>query len=522
MKPTYRLLAMLLSTPTIALALDVPTRYLVEDAPLRSGAVSGTSLTYELFIDDACTSLAASDVVPIDDVAVVSRLKSLVPRGGVRPPKAAELLRTVSGAPDTGPYYLRISGTGVVPLDGACQAQAAGPLPPAPPLVNLDLPNSTPSTGNILKAGARFIHDFGTANTFVGTGAGNFSMTGAYNTGLGGGALGSNTTGDFNVAVGQNALASNTTGFGNQAFGAGALYSNTTGVRNIAIGDLTLPSSATANLNIAIGSGALYATTTGEGNTAVGTSAMLNNTTGRLNVAVGGAMRDNTTGEFNVAMGNAALRDNSTGNGNVAIGTSANLFGTGSRNIAIGQDAGWGWGAGDDNIAIGSMAAFADVGTVRLGEPGTHTAAYVAGIAGATSPGGTAVFVDGTGKLGTITSSARFKTDVRDMADASNALMRLRPVAFRYKEEIDPAGTPQYGLIAEEVARVSPDLVTYDAEGRPETVRYHLLNAMLLNEVQRQERRLRAQAEELSELRARLDALETGGARAVAARATAN
>jgi hypothetical protein len=506
MRQLHSLLAILLLVPSTVRALDVPTRYLVQDAPLRAGAPSGTNLTFDLFDDAACTSMVASQVVAIDAVTVVSRLKSLVPRGGTRPPKSDELLLTIAGAPEDGPLYLRVTGPGVTPIGTACQVQAAGPVA-APPIVNLDLVPSTATAGNILKSGARFVHDYGSNNTFVGVGAGNFSMTGSENVGVGNNALAANTTGASNMAMGPYALASNTTGFGNMAMGTGTLFANTTGARNIGIGDLTLGANTTANLNVAIGSGSLYANTTGDENTAIGTSSLLNNTTGRFNVAIGGAMRDNTVGDFNVAVGSAALRD-SSGDDNVAIGKSAALLGTGSRNIAVGAEAGFFWGSGDDNVAIGNVGADPDVGTIRIGSPGTHTATYIAGISGATSAGGIAVYVDGSGHLGTVTSSARYKTDVRDMGEASEALLRLRPVSFRYDPAIDASRLQQYGLIAEEVARVSPELVTYDAEGRPEAVRYHLVNAMLLNEVQRQDRRLRAQEAELRSLRARLEALE--------------
>jgi hypothetical protein len=138
---------------------------------------------------------------------------------------------------------------------------------------------------------------------------------------------------------------------------------------------------------------------------------------------------------------------------------------------------------------------------------GIQTATFVAGISGTTSPGGVAVFIDGNGQLGTATSSRRFKEDIREISEESDGLMRLRPVAFRYKPQIDPTGLAQYGLIAEEVADVYPDLVVYDREGRPETVRYHLVNALLLNEVQKQHRNAEAQKETIEQLKTEIERL---------------
>lgn len=291
----------------------------------------------------------------------------------------------------------------------------------------------------------------GTSNTFLGSNAGNFTMTGDFNTGIGQSALANNTLGNFNTATGAFALQLNTTGDDNTAIGEAALNKNTTGFGNTATGSL--------------------------------------------------ALANNTLGVFNTAVGDLALFGNGSGQGNTAIGANALANTTGSGNIGIGLDACGNTTTGSVNICIGSPGVVGESSTIRIGTIGIQTATFVAGISGATSPGGVGVFINGNGQLGTATSSRRFKEDIRDIAEESDGLMRLRPVAFRYKPQIDPTGLAQYGLIAEEVADVYPDLVVYDREGRPETVRYHLVNALLLNEVQNQHR-------EIDELRKRLTRLE--------------
>jgi hypothetical protein len=202
-----------------------------------------------------------------------------------------------------------------------------------------------------------------------------------------------------------------------------------------------------------------------------------------------GALRSNTTGGWNTASGNYALRNNTFGNKNTASGAYALLYNaTGSENIGIGYQ-----GGRDlllsDNIAIGNYGTATDSGTIRIGTSSTHSTAFVAGIRGVTTANADAipVLIDSGGQLGTVSSSRRFKEDIRDMDDATERLMDLRPVLFRFKER---EGPDEYGLIAEEVAEVSPELVVFDEEGQPFTVKYHLLSTMLLNEVQRMQREL--------------------------------
>lgn len=215
-------------------------------------------------------------------------------------------------------------------------------------------------------------------------------------------------------------------------------------------------------------------------------------------------MRNNTTGAANTGLGDLTLLTNTTASGNTALGVNA-LFNntTGTSNIAVGQFAGFNWTIENGNIAIGNNGVAAESNAIRIGAG--QTATYIAGISGATSAGGVAVFVDGAGHLGTITSSARFKEDIQDIGDGS--LLKLRPVRFHYKQDVDPSGVEQYGLVAEEVAKVYPDLVVYDENGQPQTVRYHFVNALLLNEVQRQARRAEAQRREIAAQRRDMDTL---------------
>jgi len=303
---------------------------------------------------------------------------------------------------------------------------------------SLALPNTTSgSVGVITFGGVPFLHNFGAGNTFVGPSAGNTSLSsGQNNTGVGASALHANTTGSVNNAFGEAALTANTTGSNNNAIGYAALYSNTEGGDNAAFG---------------------YA-----------------------------ALSSNTTGFFNSAFGELSLPNNKTGNNNSALGFHA-LAGltTGELNLALGVGAGANLATGSNNIYIGNAGGTpSESNTIRIGQG--HTATFIAGISGATSASGTPVLVNSNGQLGTLLSSRRFKDDIVDMAGESDLLMKLRPVSFYYKPELDPTHTRQYGLVAEEVAQVSPELVVFDKDGIPQTVRYHFVNAMLLNEVQKQ------------------------------------
>jgi hypothetical protein len=263
---------------------------------------------------------------------------------------------------------------------------------------------------------------------------------------------------------------------------------------NTAIGNGSLLSLTTGTYNAAMGYQALSANTTGDGNTASGAFVLNHNTAGHDNTAVGyQALYNNTTGNWNTALGEFALAANSTGNLNTANGYFA-LWqnGTGQENVALGYLAGGNLHTGSYNIYIGSF---------MTGEDGENGVCYIGSIFGQTSSGGTPVYINSAGKLGTTTSSRRFKEDIKLMNDSSEALFALKPVTFRYKKDIDPQGVPQFGLIAEEVAEVNPQLVVRDKEGKVNTVRYEQINAMLLNEFLKEHKRVEEQQVTISDLK---------------------
>ena len=296
-------------------------------------------------------------------------------------------------------------------------------------------------------------------------------------------ALFSNTTGIYDTANGTQALYRNTTGNDNTATGFRALYSNTGGFYNMANGYEALAFNTVGNQNTANGFQALYSNTTGSNNTADGYQALYKNTIGFNNTASGyQALYTNTTGTNNTAIGHDALLSNTFTIANTAIGGEALANSTGDSNIALGYTAGYNLTTGDHNIDIGNQGVAADSDTIRIGSGQTRT--FIAGISGV-NEGGTpsAVYINGNGRLGTQppSSSRRFKKEIKPMDQASEAILTLKPVTFHYKS--DPAGAgPQFGLIAEEVAEVNPDLVVRDENGEIYTVRYEAVNAMLLNE----------------------------------------
>lgn len=341
-------------------------------------------------------------------------------------------------------------------------------------------------------------------------------VSGNANTAVGFKALYSNTAGYGNTAVGSQALYSNSTsvfedivkfGENNTAVGEQALFSNTTGSSNTATGYWALYSTSTGNSNTASGWAALYSNTTGSDNTAFGVNALVSNTTGTSNTASGqGALHSNSTGISNVATGAYALYSNTTGSSNTASGVGALRSGTtGSNNIAEGFHAGYDLTTGSNNIDIGNGGVTAESNTIRIGTKSTHTATYVAGIYGA-PVSGSAVFVSSTGQLGVTVSSERFKTGIASMESNTAQLERLRPVTFHLKT--DPKGALQYGLIAEEVAKVYPELVIRNESGRIDGVRYDELAPLLLNEVQQQRRKIDAQAAQMSDMQLQLAKLQ--------------
>jgi hypothetical protein len=361
----------------------------------------------------------------------------------------------------------------------------------------------------------------GSYNTAIGAGT-LLANTGDQNTAIGVGALLSNTSGGQNTANGAFALFTNTEGLLNTATGANALFSNTTGDDNVAVGYQTLYHNTIGGINTAIGWQALFNNTEGNSNTATGVNVLFSNTSGSFNTASGaGALFYNTVGADNTATGHAALNSNTEGNFNTASGTSALLSNnTGDNNTAIGVGALASNTTGDDNTAIGTSALDTNTGSLntalgRLAGSNLTTGSYnvcigagVQGVAGEFSTtrilnigstpivGGINVVIDslgglGDGRLGFASSSRRYKQQIQRMEKASEILFDLKPVTFRTKGDSgDSARVKHYGLIAEEVATVDPDLVVFNREGKPETLRFDSINAMLLNEFLKEHRRV--------------------------------
>jgi hypothetical protein len=316
-------------------------------------------------------------------------------------------------------------------------------------------------------------------------------------------ALFNNTTGSDNTASGFEALRTNSTGVQNTASGFDALFSNTSGNNNTASGVDALYSNTAGHHNTAMGTGALLSDTIGSYNTATGNSSLYSNSSGTSNTATGdNALFSNTTGSFSVAIGEGALFYSTTGSNNTAIGYKAlNINATGFGNIALGDSAGINLTTGNNNIDIGNKGVAGESKTIRIGKKGTHTATLIAGINGTTVAGGVGVLIDSNGRLGTITSSARFKDNIEPMDKASEAILALQPVTFRYKHELDPKGLPQFGLVAEQVEMVNPDLVARDEQGKPYTVRYEAVNAMLLNEFLKEHRKVEGHEATITQLK---------------------
>ena len=385
----------------------------------------------------------------------------------------------------------------------------------------------------------------GVNNTAVGFQALQSNTTGPNNTAVGFQALLSNTTGDHNTATGVVALLRNTTGFFNTATGAGALQSNTTGPNNTATGVSALSANTTGsdntangiqalainttgNNNTATGSNALFRNATGNNNTANGAAALLNdsasnntangsqvlfnNTTGSDNTADGvNALFRNTSGTKNTANGSGALSFNRTGNSNVAVGAGALGRNTGSFNIAVGFNAGANLTTGTNNIDIGALGVAGESNTMRIGTV-QETSTFIAGIRGVTTRMANAipVLIDSAGQLGTTSSSRRFKKEIKPMDTASEAILGLKPVTFHYKS--DKTNTPQFGLIAEEVAKVNPDLAVRDENGEIYTVRYEAVNAMLLNEFLKEHSKVQSLEATITDLKSMVEKQQAANA----------
>jgi len=360
-------------------------------------------------------------------------------------------------------------------------------------------------------------------NTGSGVGALSSNTSGSENTATGAYTLNLNTTGSWNTANGRSALANNTTGSSNTADGAFALIANTTGLSNTASGANALRFNGTGSNNAAHGFQALYGNTSGEFNTATGTNALYHNDTGSFNTAAGGqALFSNLSGASNTALGINALGANTTGNNNTALGTNSlfsNTIGSnntalgfkalrkslGTKNIGIGYQAGVTLTNGNNNIYIGNSGNGDESQTIRIGTAQTQT--FIAGITSTPLIGGEVVAIDpATGQLGFAnTSSARYKQDIAPMGARSEGLLQLRPVTFSYKD--DAQATTRYGLVAEEVAAVYPQLVTYGPTGEVRTVKYQELIPMLLNELQREHQVLQQERAEVAVLRTELSEL---------------
>src|SRR5437773_5837532 len=337
-------------------------------------------------------------------------------------------------------------------------------------------------------------------------------------------ALSSNTTGSFNTADGAHALQSSTTGNNNTANGSLALFNNIRGQDNTAVGFQALLSNTDASFNTAIGFNALF-NNTASNNTAIGDQTLLNNTTGTENKATGtGALFKNTSGNNNTADGLEALFSNTTGSNNTADGLLAlenNIGGhdniavgfqalkgntTGVNNVALGSNAGSNLTTGSNDIDIGSPGVAGEANKIRIGKQGTQNGTFIAGISGV-AVSGSPVLVSTTGKLGIMSSSARFKEAIKPMDKASEAILALQPVTFLYKHELDPDGVLQFGLVAEQVEKVNPDLVVRDEEGKVNTVRYEAVNAMLLNEFLKEHRKVEEQGATIAQMKKQIDAL---------------
>ena len=390
----------------------------------------------------------------------------------------------------------------------------------SPPLKAVDCPSDCDnSIGQTALGFTALSVNTGFNNTGVGQGALQQNTTGSFNVAIGGGALLSNTTGQQNMAVGAEALNHNIAGNFNMGIGFRALFLNTGG-QNTAVGAAALRNNGNASQNTAIGSQALRENTTGEPNTAVGSLALTLNTTSEFNVAVGdsalGAFNGTTaTDGANTALGSIALSALTSGEENVVVGRRAGeTLTSGSNNVIVGWRAGDGLTTGNNNTFLGDQAGSNETAVdnvVCIQSRGDATAfttsnrTYIGNIRGVTvgNLDGINVIVDSDGQLGTSNSSRRFKKDIKPMDQTSEAILALKPVTFHYKNaDTKKAGdTPQFGLIAEDVAEINPDLVVRDADGQPLTVRYDAVNTMLLNEFLKEHKKVEQQQASMAALK---------------------
>lgn len=410
--------------------------------------------------------------------------------------------------------YSGASGTQIVQIDysGNVWLTVAGP----DTFVVTNNSTTTPATGYVSWT---YYSNSTAGNTILGNNALAANTTGSQNTAVGAEALLTNTTGDNNTAVGTGALYSNiggsentaggvgtlqynTSGADNTGFGYSSLFRNTTGIGNTAVGWNTLEDNTTGSFNTGLGYYAFATNTAGTYTTAVGAFSLSANTTGGYDTGFGAySLPANTTGTANTAFGYAGLRSNTTGNSNIGFGyQSLYLNQTGSNNVAMGYQSAYNVTNGSNNIEIANVGAAADENLIRIGTAGVHKATYIAGIYGAAVTGGEAVYVSSSGELGYQPSASRFKTDVETMPELTAQIQQLHPVTFHYKT--DPKKVLQFGLIAEEVDRVYPELVIRDDSGNVQGVRYEELAPMLLSVVQRQQGTLQTQQATMNSLAA--------------------
>jgi endosialidase-like protein len=373
--------------------------------------------------------------------------------------------------------------------------QARQPTPTPTPTAS-PTPTPTPFAGEDRGNGNSAAEKVGALNPAT-TGSNNtahgwFSLftntNGNENTADGYQALYQNIDGGANTAVGSGALASSNHGSYNTATGFQAMWYNLSGSENTAAGFKALSTNWYGNDNTAVGANAYYRSRYGSGNTVVGAWALTN-----------GDVPQNVN--YNTAVGFQALTGYYVADYNTALGANALYSCAGSNNIGIGSSGGYNLDTGSNNIEIGHSGVSGDNNTIRIGTTGTQSATFIAGISGTPVIGDTVV-VDANGQLGTVASAARFKKDVQPMDKNSEAVLALKPVSFHYNN--DSKATPQFGLIAEEVAKVSPDLVVHDRNGEIYSVRYEAVNAMLLNEFLKAHRRIEEQNQRIDELTAQL------------------
>jgi Chaperone of endosialidase len=415
-----------------------------------------------------------------------------------------------TGGPPSGPAGGALAGT----YPNPSLHVSGGPCPNGKALTNVSSQGALTCAPSVFAEGKNFGATPIIAETGLGSGEGN--------TAFGSEALESIESSESNSAFGQDALSGNTTGDSNSAFGVGTLENTSVGAGNVAVGTDSLNTNITGNRNVAIGVSALEAHASGDNNIAIGGETLRGVQSGGQNVAIGGeVMKSVQSGMRNTAVGTSALRNATNMQGNSAFGINA-LFNdtTGSNNVALGFEALSNNTSGNDNVAIGNgggnslttggnnvdisnPGVAGESNTIRVGQQGTQTATYLAGVSGSNIGANPSVVVNGEGRLGVEVSSRRFKTDIHPLRAQLGRLMELRPVSFRYRRgDVHGPNRVQFGLLAEQVAKVYPNLVVRDSDGRPYTVLYQEMPTLLLGQVQREQGRIDRQRGKIHELQA--------------------